>query len=125
MGMYDHVNFETTCPQCGGKVTDFQTKDGPRMLSNMEIWEVNNFYSSCTKCKIWIEYNIDDHYIMKLKEKFVTLDKFERIVKYPSKTQLKRWYKDEEEKEEENNQKEQDDEKPKRKKWFRKGNEEM
>ena len=26
MGMYDYVAFEMDCPECGARVTDFQTK---------------------------------------------------------------------------------------------------
>ena len=58
MGMYDHINFEDKCPDCGEKVINFQSKNGPCLMAELEFWEVNNFYSWCTKCDIWIEYTL-------------------------------------------------------------------
>lgn len=57
MGMYDDVEFEMNCPKCGSKVDGFQSKDGLCMLATLDFWEVNNFYSHCSKCKAWIEFN--------------------------------------------------------------------
>jgi hypothetical protein len=56
MGMFDYVDFECDCPSCGEKVTGFQSKDGPRELRTLKPWYVNNFYTSCSKCKRWVEY---------------------------------------------------------------------
>ena len=60
MGMFDWIkNFEIECPNCKNKVNDFQSKDGRCLLNNIGFWEVNNFYSNCSKCKAWIEFSLD------------------------------------------------------------------
>jgi len=56
--MFDYIKFETKCPNCKTKVDDFQSKDGACMLSELNFWEVDNFYTSCNKCETWIEYNL-------------------------------------------------------------------
>lgn len=57
MGMFDYVKFEIDCPKCGTKVTGFQSKDGLCILGELEFWEVDNFYTSCKKCRAWIVFN--------------------------------------------------------------------
>ena len=56
MGMYDNVLFEMDCPVCGGKVSDFQTKDRDNSLDVVLPWSVTNFYTSCDNCTLWIEW---------------------------------------------------------------------
>lgn len=75
MGMFDCVNFEMNCPVCHELVSGFQSKDGKRVMKELEIGEIANFYSSCTNCKTWIEFNLDkskitiDDYIMTFEPK--------------------------------------------------------
>ncbi len=57
MGMYDNIRYKMNCPKCGAKVDTFQSKDGPCMLSELDFWEVNNFYTDCDKCDTWIEFD--------------------------------------------------------------------
>lgn len=82
MGMYDHIKFEMICPMCKGEVIikGFQSKDGHCMLSDLEYWEVDNFYSNCPKCKSWIEFNR----IKPPREKIPITD-YEMIIKNPTK----------------------------------------
>ena len=56
MGMFDDIKLEIKCPKCGAIVKGFQSKDGPCYLSQLDYWEVDNFYSSCPKCDVWIEF---------------------------------------------------------------------
>ena len=56
MGMFDDVKFEMDCPKCGKKITGFQSKDGSCTLDTLHFWEVDNFYSDCENCQIWIEF---------------------------------------------------------------------
>jgi len=56
MGMFDYVRYEMDCPQCGNKVNDFQSKDGPCILGYLDFRQVNNFYASCKSCGHWIEF---------------------------------------------------------------------
>ena len=60
MGMFDNVNFECDCSVCGRKVKGFQSKDGPRSLSNLEFWQVDNFYSHCDNCETRIIFYLED-----------------------------------------------------------------
>ena len=57
MGMFDYVNYEMGCPECGSKVSDFQSKDGMCILGELEYWEVDNFYSQCKNCHLWIDFS--------------------------------------------------------------------
>ena len=57
MGMYNKVNYEGVCPVCHGKLCDFQTKDGDLCCSIVEPVSVSNFYTSCSKCNAWAEFN--------------------------------------------------------------------
>ncbi len=56
MGMYDNVNFKCRCPNCGGEVTGFQSKDGDCVLDMIEPISVSNFYSKCYDCDYWLEF---------------------------------------------------------------------
>ena len=56
MGMHDDVKYGMDCPKCGNLVGGFQSKDGPCMMTELDFWEVNNFYSSCPDCHTWIEF---------------------------------------------------------------------
>lgn len=56
MGMFDYIKYEMSCPKCGQAVKAFQSKDGPRVLSTLEFWEVDSFYAPCG-CGAWIEFN--------------------------------------------------------------------
>ena len=55
MGMYDDINFEMNCPKCGKLLSDFQSKDGPCILTMLEPDSVMNFYTSCD-CGEWVEF---------------------------------------------------------------------
>lgn len=94
MGMFDYVNVNLKCPNCGEKVGGFQTKDGSCVLGHLNFNDVMNFYSDCEKCKCWIEVNVNKNsipeknyvvYTRKEKEGYKrvgTLDKF--IIKQKS-----------------------------------------
>lgn len=69
MGIFNYVDFKCKCPKCGETVADFQTKDGDLFLDTVNYGEVHNFYSSCDKCRVWIEFNLNP--------KFITLDMYE------------------------------------------------
>ena len=56
MGLFDYVDFECECPSYGRKVIGFQTKEGPMTLDHVSPYDINNFYSSCGECKLWIEF---------------------------------------------------------------------
>lgn len=63
MGMFDHIKFEANCINCGEKLTDFQSKDGPCILENLSPAQLvvlaggrANFYDYCDNCKFMNEY---------------------------------------------------------------------
>ena len=56
MGMFDNINYETTCPICDNKVSDFQSKDNECCMLNLNPEDVDYFYSSCGKCGCWITF---------------------------------------------------------------------
>jgi hypothetical protein len=58
MGLYNLVKFSTKCPKCGELISDFQTKDGTLSLSEVEFYEVDNFYSFCENCGTSLDYTL-------------------------------------------------------------------
>ena len=60
MGMFDYVTVEVSCPKCGAKVTEFQSKSGPRCLNMLNWWEIDHFYGSCPKCSCCITVEMND-----------------------------------------------------------------
>jgi len=59
MGMFDWVNFKASCPNCGTEVTGWQTKSTGCSMATVTPAEAGNWYSSCSKCGLWIEYNAE------------------------------------------------------------------
>lgn len=57
MGMFDDINYECACDNCGGKVRGFQSKSGDCSLDVLSPLEVDNFYASCSECGCWVEFN--------------------------------------------------------------------
>jgi len=63
MGLFNYIkNFEGTCPKCGEKINDFQSKDWNCTMEDIPYWYVRNFYTSCPKCKTWVEYRLKGSY---------------------------------------------------------------
>ena len=56
MGMFNWVDYECECPNCGFKVWGFQTKDGQLDGSIVPPNFLHNFYSTCANCGLWVEY---------------------------------------------------------------------
>jgi hypothetical protein len=81
MGMFNYVKFEMKCPNCGTIVNTFQTKDDYNyslFLKEVEFWEVNNFYQSCSGCGAWIEFNRKIEFNKKIKK--VSIKEYEMTV---------------------------------------------
>lgn len=55
--MFDNVDYEAPCIKCGAILDDWQTKDGPLMLTTVQPDEVDNFYTDCHVCGEWNEIN--------------------------------------------------------------------
>ncbi len=56
MGMFDRVNFETTCPNCEQRVGGFQTKSRANVLEQLSPIGLESFYASCDRCGLWLEF---------------------------------------------------------------------
>jgi len=56
--MFDWIIFEMKCPKCKTKMDSFQSKSGGCSMEHLEFWEVTNFYSGCSKCTTWVEFDI-------------------------------------------------------------------
>jgi hypothetical protein len=57
MGMFDWVYYACTCDNCKSRVHGFQTKSGKNILDTVKPTDVDEFYSSCDKCGLWIEFH--------------------------------------------------------------------
>jgi rRNA maturation protein Nop10 len=60
MGMYDHVEYTDSCPECGYIISVFQSKDRECLLDNLSVDEVNNFHEICPVCGGFVEYKRKD-----------------------------------------------------------------
>ena len=58
MGMYDLVDWEQDCPRCGAKIRHFQTKEKAQQMETYKPHEVDNFYSYCGYCGLWVNYTV-------------------------------------------------------------------
>ena len=61
MGLFNWVNYEMECPECGHLVVGFQTKDESLVtlyLEKVEINQIGKFYSECDECGLWIEFSL-------------------------------------------------------------------
>jgi hypothetical protein len=61
MGMFDWVDYEHYCNKCGLLLTskDWQTKNAQNQLDVVHPAEVNNFYTGCPKCHLWIDVQVE------------------------------------------------------------------
>jgi len=58
MGMFDHINYEAKCENCGAELKHFQSKDGPCELKHLPPDAVDYFYTSCDECKTWHDFKV-------------------------------------------------------------------
>lgn len=57
MGMFDWIRFQDECPNCGELLSGcWQSKDRYCQLEQLKPHKVENFYTSCRHCKVWIDY---------------------------------------------------------------------
>ena len=74
--MFDWIKLELDCPICGHKLSGFQSKDSSKNLDELEFLEVDNFYTSCENCGVWVEFNLKEE----VRKKF-TMNDYEMTVK--------------------------------------------
>lgn len=56
MGVYNLVDFQINCTNCGTLITQFQTKEGPGIFEIVKFNEVNNFHAICPGCESFLEF---------------------------------------------------------------------
>ena len=84
MGMYDHVDFEVSCPNCKHLVTGFQTKDRDNALEIVSPVGLDKFYSECDHCKAWLVYRCDsarEGPVLDFKEMFFEMAFSQRLLR--------------------------------------------
>jgi uncharacterized protein (UPF0212 family) len=55
---YVSLDAEVECPVCGEILGNFETKEGPGVMGNLDFREVDSFYSRCGKCNSIIEFSL-------------------------------------------------------------------
>lgn len=50
MGMFDYVDFEMSCPDCGALLKDWQSKDRECNLEILPVTTVEHLMTSCDTC---------------------------------------------------------------------------
>ena len=58
MGMFDYVEYDYNCKECGEPLSDFQSKDGDCELGTVQPSDVSEFYTSCDKCGSWHDFEV-------------------------------------------------------------------
>ena len=61
MGMFDWVDYEYHCRECGYLLTakHWQTKQMINELGTVHPTTINHFYTDCPKCHLWIDVHVD------------------------------------------------------------------
>ena len=59
MGMFDYVEYEANCENCGKPLRDFQSKDSHCLMDTIQPSEVDGFYTSCAHCMTWHDFIVD------------------------------------------------------------------
>ena len=75
MGMFDYVNYEADCIECGSTLRGWQTKSTKCCMDTVEVWQVDNMYCNCAKCGTWNEYEVEADTYTIVRSLKVTLDK--------------------------------------------------
>lgn len=56
--MFDYVDYECPCPNCGGLITEFQTKDADiPSFDWVSPLGVSHFIAICPGCGYWVEFD--------------------------------------------------------------------
>jgi len=79
MGLFNYVHFEMDCPNCGSKITMFQTKDGICDMTKVEPDELCEFYTPCRVCDHWIDVSRPPKEPAPLRDKPLTLDEIKAM----------------------------------------------
>ena len=79
MGMYDDIKFEIKCPNCKNKMDNFQSKNGPCIMIELNFYQVDRFYASCLNCNTWVEFNLYNR-----PNKKITINDYNKTVKIPT-----------------------------------------
>lgn len=58
MGMFDYINYKAECWKCRSELDNFQSKDGPCELKQLEPDDVEYFYSLCHCCGEMNRFNV-------------------------------------------------------------------
>ena len=58
MGMFDYVDYEADCEECGAPLGDLQTKDTSCMLSTVTPDRCSYFYGICDSCSAGNEFRV-------------------------------------------------------------------
>ena len=58
MGMFDFVEGEFKCPNCGCLITDFQTKEHECIMKTYDFRDCDYFYGPCPECDSMVEVGL-------------------------------------------------------------------
>lgn len=60
MGMFDWVEYEETkCYNCGGSITEYQSKGADCNLDTIGPCDVDYFYGYCNECNTMNNYEVE------------------------------------------------------------------
>ena len=65
MGMFDYVDYEWVCKDCGNTTRGFQSKDGECSLRIIKPQDIRYMYTFCESCYEWIELEVIKEFVVK------------------------------------------------------------
>jgi len=75
MGMFNYINYEANCEECGTPLKGFQSKDGACEMKYLPPSDVDYFYTLCSKCNTWHDFKVTRVCICQVKSIDVTTRK--------------------------------------------------
>lgn len=84
MGMYDYVKYKDNCHVCGEPLSGFQSKNWLCDFLELEPVEVQNFQTSCKKCRARHRYEVEREVsseCIKLVGVHVVVEKFDHPIR--------------------------------------------
>ena len=58
MGIFDYVEYEMHCPDCGSVLRNFQSSSEECTMAHLKPRDVSHMYDMCLSCKAFVAVSI-------------------------------------------------------------------
>ena len=63
--MFDYIEYEANCKNCGSPLDGFQSKDNVCELKTLTPCDVDSFYTNCDLCDTWHDFYVKRECVVK------------------------------------------------------------